>query len=76
MAKKEKIMLKEEIKSKQEDQIEVIEKKVETLPKTKEECPKCHHQEAYYWVVQTRSADEAPTQFFKCTKCMNTWRQY
>lgn len=73
---KQKITLKEEIKLKKEDQIEVVDKKVETLPKTKEECPKCHNGEAYYWVVQTRGADEAPTQFFKCTKCLHAWRKY
>jgi DNA-directed RNA polymerase subunit M len=76
MNKKDKIAIKEEVKIKKTDQIEVVDKKIETLPKTKEECPKCHHAEAYYWVVQTRSADEAPTQFFKCTKCMHTWRKY
>ena len=76
LGKNGKITLKEEIKQKKEDQIEVVEKKIETLPKIKEECPKCHFHEAYYWDVQTRSADEAPTQFFKCTKCMHTWRKY
>ena len=76
MNKKEKIAIKEEIKLKKEDQIEVVDKKVEILPKIKEECPKCHFNEAYYWDVQTRSADEAATQFFKCVKCMHTWRKY
>jgi len=45
-------------------------------PKTNEECPKCKHKEAYYWLVQTRAADEAATRFFKCVKCMHTWRAY
>lgn len=75
-SKTQKISIKEVVKLKKEDQIEVVGKKVDILPKTKEECPKCHNGEAYYWVVQTRSADEAPTQFFKCTKCMHTWRRY
>ena len=70
------IAKKQEIKLKKEDQIEVVDKKVEILPKIKEECPKCHFNEAYYWDVQTRSADEAATQFFKCVKCMHTWRKY
>ena len=73
---KSKITLKEEVKLKKQDQIEVVDKKVDTLPKIKEECPKCHNNEAFYWEVQTRSADEAATQFFKCTKCMHTWRSY
>ncbi|MEK6934932.1 MAG: transcription factor S, partial [Nanoarchaeota archaeon] len=69
------ITIKEEVKEQKIDKIEVIDKKVETLPKTKEECPKCKHHEAYYWLTQTRSADEAATRFFKCTKCNHTWRQ-
>ncbi|MDP4012488.1 MAG: transcription factor S [Candidatus Nanoarchaeia archaeon] len=56
--------------------LEVIDKKVEVLPKVKEECPKCKHGEAYYWTVQTRAGDEAETRFFKCIKCQYTWRLY
>ena len=40
------------------------------------ECPKCKHNKAYYWFVQMRAADEAPTRFYKCTKCKYTWREY
>jgi len=70
------LVMNEEIQEKKEDKIEVVDKKVETLPKTKEECPKCKNPEAYYSLLQTRSADEAPTRFFKCTKCAYTWRVY
>ena len=73
---KESLIIKEEIKEQKKDKIEVIDKKVETLPKTKEECPKCRNPEAYYWLVQTRGADEASTRFFRCTKCLHTWRSY
>jgi len=45
-------------------------------PKTEMECPKCGHREAYYWMEQTRSADEAPTRFYKCVKCGHSWREY
>ncbi len=74
--KKENIILKEEITLAKEDKIEVIDKNITTLPKTDAECPKCHHNKAYYWLVQTRAADEAATRFFRCTKCGNTWREY
>ena len=29
-----------------------------------------------WWMLQTRSADEPTTQFFRCTKCQHTWRNY
>lgn len=74
--KKEDIIIKEKVKLEKKDQIELIDKKIETLPKTKEECPKCHNREAYFWLVQTRAGDEAETRFFKCTKCNHTWRIY
>ena len=51
--------------------------KIETLPKTRDViCPKCGHDEAYYWFVQTRAGDEPPTRFYKCTKCGHVWREY
>jgi DNA-directed RNA polymerase subunit M len=39
-------------------------------------CPVCGHNEAKWWTVQTRSADEPMTQFFRCVKCGHTWREY
>ena len=71
---KEKTGLKEELNA--EKRIEKVEKEVNTLPKTIEECPKCGNKEAYYWTMQTRGADEAETKFLKCTKCGYTWRDY
>jgi DNA-directed RNA polymerase subunit M len=41
-----------------------------------ETCPECGHDEAYYELKQTRSADEAPTRIFTCAKCKHTWRAY
>lgn len=48
----------------------------ETLPTIKIECEKCGNDEAVWWMLQTRSADEPTTQFYRCTKCRNTWRNY
>ena len=56
--------------------VAVMKEAPEVHPKTKAECPKCGHEEAFFWVVQTRSADEPPTRFYKCTKCKHTWREY
>ncbi len=46
------------------------------LPTTSIECPKCKNNSAFWWMLQTRSADEPTTQFFRCTKCSHTWRNY
>ncbi len=48
----------------------------EYLPKTRARCPKCGYEEAYYWLQQTRAADEPPTRFYRCVKCGHTWREY
>lgn len=61
------------------DKIVVIgrkERNLRTLPQTKVKCPKCENTQAYWWMVQTRSIDESATQFFRCTKCGHTWRDY
>ena len=48
----------------------------ESLPTIKIECEKCGNDEAVWWMLQTRSADEPTTQFYRCTKCRYTWRNY
>jgi transcription factor S len=52
------------------------DKSPDALPTTTVECPKCGNNTAFWWMLQTRSADEATTQFYRCTKCMHTWRNY
>ena len=47
-----------------------------TLPKTRVICEKCGHNEAYYTIRQTRSADEPSTTFYRCCKCNHSWREY
>ena len=62
-----------------EDQIVVISKKeqnLQTLPTVTIECPRCGNNQAYVWQVQTRGADGSSTQFFRCTKCGYTFREY
>ena len=48
----------------------------ETMPTIEIEGEKCGNNEAFWWMLQTRSADEPTTQFYRCTKCEYTWRNY
>lgn len=52
------------------------EQKLRTLPTVRIGCPKCGNMLAYAWQVQTRGSDESSTQFFRCTKCNYTFREY
>ncbi len=56
--------------------IDIEAGKIRTLPTTEIDCPKCGNEEAFWWTVQTRGADESPTQFFRCSKCGYVWREY
>ncbi|HKZ42726.1 MAG TPA: transcription factor S [Candidatus Hodarchaeales archaeon] len=41
------------------------------------ECPHCRQvSKVAQWQVQTRSADEASTTFYRCSSCGQTWRDY
>lgn len=49
----------------------------DTLPvDDKVECSKCGNRGAYWYLLQTRKADEAETRFYQCTKCGHKWREY
>jgi DNA-directed RNA polymerase subunit M len=67
----------EEVKDEGE-KIPVLEEKdaFSTYPKTKILCPECENNEAYWFMQQTRAADEPPTRFYCCTKCGHKWREY
>jgi len=77
---KEKISFKSsELKFVKEQEVKktiTIEEDKITLPMTEKMCPKCGNTKSYYFLQQTRAADEPPTQFFKCKKCGNVWREY
>ncbi|RLI10170.1 transcription factor S [Candidatus Bathyarchaeota archaeon] len=63
----------------EKDKIIVIgrkERNLRTTPQVKAVCPKCGNNKAYWWMVQTRGIDESTTQFYRCTKCGYTWRDY
>lgn len=48
----------------------------ENVQKTAVECPECGNGEAYFRMIQTRSADEPMTTFYRCTqrRCTHTWK--
>ena len=59
-----------------EDNVKILGKDIDVGPITNETCPECGNDKATYKLLQTRSADEAPTRIFTCTKCKHTWRAY
>lgn len=46
------------------------------LPTTEAQCPECGNDEAYWYLQQTRSADESETRFYICVECDHRWRGY
>ena len=54
----------------------IADEKSEPLPITDAKCDHCGNDKAYFWELQTRSADEPATEFYRCTKCGHTWRKY
>ncbi len=69
------LQLKEEKKDKDKD-IAIVDQKEKVNVIIDATCPKCGNSKAEYWEIQTRSSDEPPTRFHKCTKCSHTWREY
>ncbi len=75
LSDKDEYEVSEEIKE-TDDNVKMLGEDVDMRSTIKETCPECGHDEAYYELKQTRSADEAPTRIFTCAKCKHTWRAY
>jgi len=58
-----------------EKELEIMDGKLEVLPKTKALCPKCGNKEAYWILRQMRGSDEPESRFYTCTKCGYKWRE-
>lgn len=63
-------------KQQEKDTIILEDNKENILPKTRVECPKCGHNEAYWILRQTRASDEPETRIYTCCKCEHRWRAY
>jgi transcription factor S len=76
--KAEKALVKPILHIKKKESMTIIPKEadVSTMPTMTMECPKCGNRLCFVWQVQTRGGDEASTQFFRCTKCNHTFREY
>ena len=47
----------------------------DTQATTEARCERCGHKKAFFKQMQTRSADEPPTEFYKCVKCGFQWKE-
>ncbi|XP_050027634.1 DNA-directed RNA polymerase III subunit RPC10-like [Dermacentor andersoni] len=49
----------------------------ENVDSTEEVCPRCGHRRAFFMQIQTRSADEPMTTFYKCCnpECGHQWKE-
>lgn len=73
------LVIQEKIQHKEDQKPIIIDEEaidIDTMPTTTELCPKCGHNKASYWQLQTRRADEGMTTFYRCKKCSQTWRHY
>lgn len=71
------IILKQKMKNHDRQETVIIKDQQEDVGTEELFCPTCKkNQPVAQWQVQTRSADEAPTTFYKCTICNETWRDY
>jgi DNA-directed RNA polymerase subunit M len=59
-----------------DEKVEIVEEEPSTLPTVNIRCESCGNSKAYWWLRQTRGADEPTTRFLRCTKCSHTWREY
>ena len=63
------------LKQKAVDDVLGGEEAWKNVDKTDAICPKCSHGKAYFMQIQTRSADEPASLFYKCVNCGEQWRE-
>mmetsp|Transcript_466 Transcript_466/g.660 ORF Transcript_466/g.660 Transcript_466/m.660 type:complete len:111 (-) Transcript_466:110-442(-) len=70
----EKVTHKQMLARKEVDDVLGGEEAWKDVEQTDELCPACSHGRAYFRQMQTRSADEPMTRFYRCTKCEHNWK--
>ncbi|XP_077248503.1 DNA-directed RNA polymerase, subunit M, archaeal [Tasmannia lanceolata] len=60
---------------KEDDAVFSGEEAKKNASKTEASCPKCNFGEAYFFQMQTRSADEPMSTFYKCCSCEHKWKE-
>lgn len=65
-----------EMKKSEVEDCPVVDAIEGVMPRTAVPCPKCGHNEAYWYLRQTRKSDEPETTFLTCCKCGHRWRKY
>ena len=64
-----------QLEPKQTTDVEGGEEAMKHADRTKEDCPKCGFDSAFFRQQQTRSADEPMTRFYTCEKCRHMWKE-
>ncbi|KAK4526844.1 hypothetical protein GAYE_SCF28MG4762 [Galdieria yellowstonensis] len=63
------------LQKKQEADVLGGDKQWELADQTDAMCPRCSHQRAYFFQMQTRSADEPMSTFYRCVECGHQWKE-
>mmetsp|Transcript_129 Transcript_129/g.354 ORF Transcript_129/g.354 Transcript_129/m.354 type:complete len:111 (+) Transcript_129:45-377(+) len=71
----EKLTCKHVLSRKEVDDVLGGEEAWKDVEQTDSHCPECSHGRAYFKQVQTRSADEPTTRFFRCTNCGHNYKE-
>lgn len=69
----QKISKKAALERKQVDDI-LGDEVFENAQQTEAKCPECGHDRANFFQLQTRSADEPSSTFYRCMKCASKWK--
>ncbi|MEN2496687.1 MAG: DNA-directed RNA polymerase III subunit RPC10 [Marteilia pararefringens] len=72
---KTKISIKKYMKMKPLDDIMGGKSAWENVDSTEATCTSCDNKEAYFMQIQTRSADEPMTTFYRCKSCSFQWKE-